>query len=382
MLVIASVIGAAGILSACTLPVPSEESRGRGPAADRLPGSTTAVGASAWGVAVDERREALWVSDPSRGVVMRLDREGRVTGEHPTGDEDPRAAGLQVVDDSVWVVSLGGTVTILDALSGARLSGVTVGPGEPAAILVRGAVAWVPLHGPSGGLDRLDTTTLRPLGAVALPESAFAVAGAGSAVWVAGLEGRAFGVDATTGELLQTVDVGAAPRGIAAGAGSVWVSLRDDSEVVRIDPRTGKVQARIPIDGQPWPVGFGAGFLWVATLEGQVFKIDPERDEVVATGDAAPQPRAIAVGLGAVWVTSQTGSITRIPVAEDDDDRGALSSGRRDLRRRGIDVLRDLDGVYLDVEVAEGGTVARGRSRARTSQPLNARSIAAVIAQR
>lgn len=283
----------------------------------RLTASATTIGAAAWGVAVDAAREFVWVSDPARGVLVTVDRDGQPTGEHPTGDADQRAAGLQAADGRVWIANLGGAVTALDSTTGARVAGTAVGPGEPAALLVRDGVVWVPLHGPDGGLARLDASTLAPLAPVELPESAFAVTeGDGERIWVAGLDRRAFAIDPGTGEIEHTVEVGASPRGIAGGAGSVWVTARDDRSVIRLDADSGEVQTRIDVDGQPWPVAFGGGFVWVGTLEGRVLQIDPTLNEIVATVDIAPQPMSIAVGLGAVWVTSQTGSLSRIELPD------------------------------------------------------------------
>jgi len=281
----------------------------------RLATPATTVGAAAWGVAVDATREVVWVSDPARGVLVTVDRDGQPIGEHTAGDTDQRAAGLQVADGRVWIANLGGTITALDSTTGARVAGVEVGPGEPAALLVRDGVVWVPLHGPEGGLARLDVSTLEPLPPVRLPESAFAVTDGGrTRVWVAGLDRRAFAIDAGSGEVERTVEVGAAPRGIAAGLGSVWVTARDDEALIRLDADSGEVEARIEVDGQPWPVAFGGGFVWVGTLDGRVLQIDPMSDEIIATVDTAPRPMSIAVGLGAVWVASQTGSLTRIEI--------------------------------------------------------------------
>lgn len=282
---------------------------------DTLVVSTITVGTAAWGVAVDAERDVVWVSDPSRGVLVTVDADGVVTGEHRVGGDDPRAAGVQVAAGQVWIANLAGSVTAFDPGSGGTVATTAVGPGEPAALLVRDDTVWVPLHGPQGGLVRLDRESLGPLEPVELPESAFAMSdGSGDTVWVAGLDRRVFAIDARTAALTRTVDVGAAPRGIAVGAGSVWVTARDDDQLVRIDPDTGDVEARIAVGAQPWPVAFGAGFVWVATAGGSVLQIDPTTNDIVAEADGSPGPRAIAVGLGAVWITSQGGDLARLPL--------------------------------------------------------------------
>ena len=160
---------------------------------------------------------------------------------------------------------------------------------------------------------RLDRT--RPEQAaliVALPESGFAAAVHGGTVWVAGLDGRVFAVDADSGTLTRTIDVGGAPRGVAVADGDVWVSLRDARAVVRLDAATGEEVARIPTGGQPWPVAADEGDVWVATLEGRLLRLDPAANRVTAEAQVAPQPRSIAVGASDVWVASQTGVLTRV----------------------------------------------------------------------
>ena len=278
-----------------------------------LPASAVATGvAAAWGVAVDG--PTVWVSDPSAAQVVVLDDAGEVEQTLPTGAADPRDAGLALSPGRLWVANLGGTVGVLDRTSGEVVGRLDVGPGEPAAVTVAGASAWVPLHGPGGGLARVDTLSLEVTARVELPESAFAVAVQGTSVWVAGLDRRVFEVDATTGTVTRTIDVGAGPRGIAVTPDAVWVTLRDDRAVVRLDPATGEVEARIPLDGQPWPVAVGAGSVWVAELEGRLLRVDPTSNRVTGRATTAAQPRTVAVGATGVWVASQTGALHRVAV--------------------------------------------------------------------
>lgn len=265
-----------------------------------------------WGVAVGA--DTVWVSDVSRGRLLRIDPATTgVAGEVATGAPDPRDAGLAVAGGQVWVANLGGTVAVVDAATARPVARVGTGGGEPAAVVLDERWAWVPTHGAGGGLVRLERA--RPdAGAVpvALAESGFAVAVAGATVWVAGLEGRVFAVDAATAMVTRTVEVGGAPRGVAVAAGDVWVSLRDARALVRLDGTTGAEVARIPTGGQPWPVAAGDGFVWVATLEGRLLRVDPARNAITARAKVAPQARGVAVGTGTVWVASQSGVLTRV----------------------------------------------------------------------
>lgn len=274
-----------------------------------LSSSTHAVGAASWGVVAEEQ---IWVTDPAAGAVVELDERGAVVREVSTGAPDPRDAGMALDGDRLWVANLGGTVGVVDTRSGEALARVEVGPGEPAAVAVDGGSAWVPLHGPDGGLAQVDAETFEVLRRVELPESAFDVAAADGAVWVAGLDRRVFEIDAASGDVRRSIDVGAAPRGIALTEDSAWITLRDDREVVRVDRTRGDVVARIPLDGQPWPIAADDRSVWVVDLAGVVTRIDARTNDVIGTAASDEQPRGVTVGRGAVWVAGQTGRVTRI----------------------------------------------------------------------
>lgn len=282
------------------------------PAIVDLATETYPVDGAPWGVAVDG--ETVWVSDAARGVLLEIDAAtGDMLGEVATGAPDPREAGLALRDGQLWVANLGGTVGVVDLATRQAVARADAGDGEPAAVVLDDKWAWVPTHGPGGGLVRLDRDDPQlGLLAVALPESGFAAAVADGTVWVAGLERRVFAVDTATGTVQRSIDVGGAPRGVAVADGDVWVSLRDERAVARIDATTGDEIVRIDTAGQPWPIAAGRNVLWVATLEGRLLRIDPTTNAVTAQATVATDARGIAVTDGAVWVTSQSGSVSRV----------------------------------------------------------------------
>lgn len=277
-----------------------------------LAAETLRVGGAPWGVAVAGDR--VLVGDATRGVVLQIDAASRqVLGEIATGAPDPRDAGFALAHGQLWIANLGGSVGVVDLATGQPTARMAIGEGEPAAVVLDDRWAWVPTHGPGGGLVRLDRGDPHrsPL-ILSLPESAFAAALGDGTVWVAGLERRVFAVDAATGSVVRTIDAGAAPRGIAVAAGDVWVSLRDERAVVRIDPATGDETARIDTGGQPWPIAADRERVWVATLDGGVMRVDTSTNAVTARATVGVDPRGIAVTEDAVWVASQSGSVTRV----------------------------------------------------------------------
>jgi outer membrane protein assembly factor BamB len=258
----------------------------------------------AWGVVVVD--DAVWISDPSRGTLVSI-TDGQVTAMVDGGAPDPREAGLALDGSRLWVANLGGTVARRDASSGALVARVEVGPGEPAGVAVADGLAWVPLHGPGGGLVALDSGTLAVVHTVTLPESAFAVAVEGRTVWVAGLDRRLFAVDAASGAVRKTIDLGGAPRGVAVAGSSVWVTLSEDRQVVGVDARSGSIVERLEVDGHPWPIAAQGGSIWVAEVEGRLLRIDASSGEVVANAAVPAQARGIAVDDDVVWVATQAG---------------------------------------------------------------------------
>jgi YVTN family beta-propeller protein len=121
-------------------------------------------------------------------------------------------------------------------------------------------------------------------------------------------------VDAKSGRVIDSVEVGSGPVAIVSGHDSLWVANSEDDTVSRIDAATHEVEATI---GVPSPVDLAVGpdAIWVASgIAGTVSRIDPESNDVVATIDLrssdpfdARTVHGIASGEGAVWA-AVTGS--------------------------------------------------------------------------
>lgn len=77
-------------------------------------------------------------------------------------------------------------------------------------------------------------------------------------VWVGtGDNNTVIRIDATSKQILATIEVGGWVEDVATGAGSVWVALPEDARVVRIDPATNEVTARIHVTGFPNAIAVG-----------------------------------------------------------------------------------------------------------------------------
>jgi len=186
-------------------------------------------GLSASSVAVD--RHSVWVA--ARSQLERIDGTGTVawTSTLPfahggEGRIEVAATDVAVGEGSVWV------------------TGDVLNP-----------TLW-----------RLDPERTRRTVAIALPFGPDAVAVAERTVWVANqLDDSVTRVDARSGRVGPTIDVGHEPVALAASKGVVWVANRLDGTVSRIDTRTNHVTATVAVGDAAEDVAVGAGAVWVAT---------------------------------------------------------------------------------------------------------------------
>ena len=164
-------------------------------------------------------------------------------------------------------------------------------------------------------------------------------------------------IDPVTKAVVQTIDVGSGPTGIAVGNGAVWVANASEGTLSRINVDTNTVVQTIPGLQGPRGVAYGEGAVWVATLDDRsVARIDPATGAVVKTIPTGGTPTAIAVGAGSVWVTNEAGSSvlridpkTNAVTADDqcrqrarcDRRRSRLGLGREHARRNRLAHRRD-----------------------------------------
>ena len=64
--------------------------------------------------------------------------------------------------------------------------------------------------------------------------------------------------------MVQTIEAGTTPTGVAVGAGAVWVTNNYGGTVSRIDPAVDRVVQTIPVGNAPTGVAVGDGSVWVA----------------------------------------------------------------------------------------------------------------------
>jgi YVTN family beta-propeller protein len=124
------------------------------------------------------------------------------------------------------------------------------------------------------------------------------------ALWVLGdaADPRVWRI-APPGRLVASVDVGRAPRSIAATSGSLWVTDQLDDVVLQVDTRTNRIVRTIAVGRGAAGVAAGGAAVWVANeLDGTVSRIDPITGRVTDEIDVGGHPSEVVVGDGRVWV--------------------------------------------------------------------------------
>jgi YVTN family beta-propeller protein len=256
----------------------------------------------------------IWMTDFVDGVLWRYEAAaGRL--ERITSNGEPR--DLAALDGKVYVAAdgrfLSGVVSRYDASSGVRDEGIdrlacAVASGE-GVLWVAGCPFVQRLSTGEGKLRELVKVFL-PFRSPATVENSRAqfrelAVGAGS-LWVLGdaLDRRMWRLDAHTGRIRETIELGFPPTSAAVSGGTVWITDGLNDRVVPVDVAKDRALAAVRVGRGASAIAAGSGSVWVAnTLDGTVSRIDPVTRQVVATIKVGGLPRGLAVGNGAVWVT-------------------------------------------------------------------------------
>jgi branched-chain amino acid transport system substrate-binding protein len=169
-------------------------------------------------------------------------------------------------------------------------------------------------------------------------------------------------LDADSGRIRATIDVGGTPTSVAVGEGAAWVLNADDQTVTRVDGRTRAVKT-FGSGGVPTDLAAGAGALWVGNgkrtraqfigpVATSIVRVDPATTAVRAAV-TLPHPGGftsnlqqdhIAVTRHAVWVVNPDASVSRVDPRADEVstvvrhlDAGAVAAGDEGVWALGLD---------------------------------------------
>ncbi len=254
------------------------------------------------------RDSSLWQVDPATGVTLKLETVGRPWE-------------VTIHDGSAYVAAsgpsaFGGNVTKYDAVTGGRLEGVEllacgIASG-PVGVWLAGCPNAQELSsgGPGSGIRILGTVPLPypdEVSAANFRESLVGITTGDGSVWVLGdpADQRLWRIEPKSRRIVDTVELGFAPRGLAVGEGSVWVTDQLDDRVVRFDSETARKVAEIPVGRGASAVAVGLGNVWVAnSVDHTISRIDPRTNAVVQTIDVGARPEDVTVDGDAVWVAA------------------------------------------------------------------------------
>lgn len=223
-----------------------------------------------------------------------------------------------------WLLLRGGTVdridlargvALLDADSAETISSIDAGAGPLAVV---GGEVWV-ANTADDSISKLDPEVHRVVENVDVGSDPAGLAFGFDALWVANAgDGSVSRVNLETNSVVQTIEIGNAPSSVAIGEGSVWVANHFDDTVSRIDPTNGRVTSTIDVDDGPVAVVAHDGYVWVANeFSATLSQIDTRTEEVTSVIAVGNGPSALAASGGSsIWVTnSSDDTVSRIDTA-------------------------------------------------------------------
>jgi len=276
--------------------------------------------------------DSAWIMNPSTDAVELITDDGvsmQVTGVAPI-------AAMCLAFDSLWVAGERGKQLLrVDPVAGdivARIDTSIVG--YESTIAEAGGKVWL-VSDRQGTLTAVDPSTNAITGTTALEPRSYGVAAGFGSVWVTSMgprpekgedgvrapagPGILQRVDATTGELVATIEVGPTPLFLACGEGAVWVINQGDGTVSRVDPGTNAVGATIEvgIDGPGGDIAVGEGMVWVRASKTLLSVIDPATNAVIARYGPTAGSGGVRADHGSAWISAHdTKQVWRLPVAE------------------------------------------------------------------
>jgi DNA-binding beta-propeller fold protein YncE len=277
-----------------------------------------AKGASA--VAVVAAGNSVWVSNFASSTLTRL-RAAPADAQLVASIRVPPLGGAFAVGDgAVWAMSdATSTLMRIDPARNAVTARIHVSPGEAAAA-GEGAV-WLS-HPQENTVSRIDPETNRVTATIHVPWAS-GVAVSPGAVWIANAGGPSVErIDPATNRVVARIRVGpnveccGERMGLTASPDAVWVANSVGRRIVRIDPRTNKVVGRIGL-GHFMPCGFivaDRSAVWSAgaVCTAAVARIDPRARRVTAQL-VEPHAVGLALAFGSLWVAVfETGDVDRI----------------------------------------------------------------------
>jgi virginiamycin B lyase len=256
---------------------------------------------------------AIWVSNPPKQVIYRLDPRSRRVVRTIRIPQEPCQASA-VGFGAVWTATCGtpGLVRIDPTTNRARgFSRVPVSSavGDAGSIGAGAGGIWVVIDGSTCSaclLAKVNPRTLRVEHRVSVHPYAAAVRVGYGAVWVTNPTANLVQkVDPRRNKVVRTIRVAGSPRFLAVGEGGVWTLNQLDGSITHIDPASGAVQATIQaaIKGEGGDMTTGGGWVWARGARHLLTRIDPRTNKISARYGPRFGDGSVITGFGAVWLS-------------------------------------------------------------------------------
>jgi virginiamycin B lyase len=256
---------------------------------------------------------AIWISNPARQVVYRLDPRSRRVVRTIRVPQEPCQASA-VGFGAVWTATCRtpGVVRIdpkTNRVRGFVRVAVSTAVADAGSIGAGGGGVWLVIDGSTCAaclLARVNPRTLRVDARVPIRPYAAGVRVGYGAVWVTNPTANVVQkVDPRSKKVVRTTSVPGSPRFLAAGEGGVWTLGQLDGSITRLDPATGGVKARIRagIKGDGGDMTTGGGWVWARGARRLLTRIDPHTNRIAVRYGPSLGDGSVTTGFGAVWLS-------------------------------------------------------------------------------
>jgi len=198
------------------------------------------------------------------------------------------------------------SIGVLDPESGEVTATVGLDNRRPGSVAASSQAVWV-TNPDVGSVTRIDANEQAIVDSIQVGENPTGIAVGFDAVWVVDSGGPTVSrISPDTNEVVgEPIGVGNGATGVAVGEGSVWVTNRFDGTVSRIDPNPGGEVETISVGLDPRGIAVGFGSVWVGLAgSNEVVQIDPQTNAVTQPISVGNAPGALAVSEDAVWVAN------------------------------------------------------------------------------
>jgi virginiamycin B lyase len=288
------------------------------PFASLKPSVTLKVGGTAdWVLVTDE---AVWVASTKPYAAHRIDPSSNKIIATVQLQGEP-CSGLVAGFGSIWVPLCGKTPMLIRIDAAKNMVSATLPiptAGAEGGITASEDSVWL-MSDKNGTLSRIDPSTNALRQKITIPAGSYNPIFSNGIIWTTGVDANVLtAVDAASGVVLQSIEVGPKPRFLTAGAGSVWTLNQGDGTVSRIDEKSRKVIATIQagIPGEGGDIDYGRESVWLTTFDVPLTRIDATTNKVVRqwVGEGGDSLR---FGFDSIWITDyKKGLVSRIPIAE------------------------------------------------------------------